>query len=293
MKEMMLTIIVPVYNEETSVRGTFDALSRVRHQIDAPVEIVFVDDGSDDGTGELLDKLAGENVRVIRHRQNRGYGAALKTGVRAASGEYVGITDADGTYPNERFPEFLAVAREGDFDMVVGARTGANAKVPLVRRPAKWLLRWLANFLVGRRIPDLNSGMRIMKKDAVERFTRILPDGFSFTTTITLAMLTNGYPVEFIPIDYAAREGKSKIRPIRDTLNFIQLICRTTLYFNPLRVFLPLSLALVALAFVVLAGSWLFLDKIMDATFGVVFMSAVIVMAIGLLADLIDKRMEV
>ena len=293
MKEMMLTIIVPVYNEETSVRGTFDALSQVRRQIDAPVEIVFVDDGSDDGTGELLDRLAGDGVRVIHHRENRGYGAALKTGVRAASGKYVGITDADGTYPNERFPEFLAAAREGGYDMVVGARTGANAKVPLVRRPAKWLLRWLANFLTGRRIPDLNSGMLIMRKEALERFTRILPDGFSFTTTITLAMLTNGYPVEFILIDYAAREGKSKIRPIRDTLNFMQLICRTTLYFNPLRVFLPLSLGLVALALLVLVGSWLFLDKIMDTTFGVIFMSAVIVMAIGLLADLIDKRTEV
>jgi len=289
----MLTIIVPSFNEERSVRGTFEALGEVRGRIDLPVEIVFVDDGSDDGTAEILEELAAEGVRVIRHRVNRGYGAALKTGLRAASGEYVGITDADGTYPNDRFPEFMAAVREGGYDMVVGARTGANARVPLVRRPAKWVLRWLANFLTGRRIPDLNSGMRVMKREAVERFIPILPDGFSFTTTITIAMMTNGYAVKFIPVDYAARKGKSKIRPIRDTLNFIQLICRTALYFNPLRVFLPLSAGLVLLAFMVLVGSWLLADRIMDVTFGVILMAAFIVLAIGLLADLIDKRTQV
>ncbi|GAB4544345.1 MAG: hypothetical protein Fur0020_13710 [Thermodesulfovibrionia bacterium] len=120
----------------------------------------------------------------------------------------------------------------------------------------------------------------------------ILPDGFSFTTTITLAMLTNGYRVKYIPIDYHKREGKSKIRPIQDTLNFIQLIIRTILYFNPLRVFIPLSLSLVVLSFLVLLVSYLIFGKAMDVTFGVIMMAAVMVMAIGMLADLIDKRLK-
>jgi len=293
MERAVLSLILPVYNERDSVEAGLEQLRRAAAGIPAGTEIILVDDGSDDATAEILDELAAEGVRVIRHRVNRGYGAALKTGLRAASGEYVGITDADGTYPNERFPEFMAAVREGGYDMVVGARTGAKVKVPLLRRPAKWVLRWLANFLTGRRIPDLNSGMRVMKREAVERFIPILPDGFSFTTTITIAMMTNGYAVKFIPVDYAARKGKSKIRPIRDTLNFIQLICRTALYFNPLRVFLPLSAGLVLLAFMVLVGSWLLADRIMDVTFGVILMAAFVVLAIGLLADLIDKRTQV
>jgi len=284
-----LSIIVPLYNERASVEATFEVLRGVQASV-GDVELIFVDDGSDDTTGELLDRLSGEDFKVIHHSENLGYGAALKTGIRAASGEFVAITDADGTYPNERFGELLEIMKSGSHDMVVGARTGPNVEVPLVRRPAKWILGQLANFLTGKKIPDLNSGMRIMRKAAVLRFLRILPDGFSFTTTITLAMLTNGLSVKFVPIEYRARRGASKIRPIYDTLNFVQLICRTTIYFNPLRVFLPLSMCLVALAFLVLLGSWLFLDKVMDVSFGVVFMSAVIVMVIGLLADLIDKR---
>jgi glycosyltransferase involved in cell wall biosynthesis len=285
-----LSIVVPVYNERASVEKTCDSLKRVRDAADAQIEIIFVDDGSDDGTGALLDELAGDGIEVVHHAENRGYGAALKTGIDASSSGTVAITDADGTYPNERFGELLKLMRDGGFDMVVGARTGPNAHVPLVRRPAKWVLGVLANFLSGRKIPDLNSGMRLMKKGVVSRFRRILPDGFSFTTTITLAMLTNGFAVKFVPIEYHPRKGKSKIRPVYDTLNFLQLICRTTLYFNPLRVFLPLAAGLVALALVVLAGSWLFLDKIMDVSFGVILMAAFVVVAIGLLADLIDKR---
>jgi hypothetical protein len=176
--------------------------------------------------------------------------------------------------------------------MVVGARTGKNVKIPLIRKPAKWFINKLANYLSGMKIPDLNSGLRIMKKSDIERFFHFLPSGFSFTTTITLALLVNNYPVKYFPITYAKREGKSKIRPIKDTLNFIQLIIRTILYFNPLKVFVPLSISLVILALLLLAGSWFYLGKIMDVTFGVIVMTSVMVLAIGLLADLIDKRIQ-
>jgi hypothetical protein len=137
----------------------------------------------------------------------------------------------------------------------------------------------------------MNSGLRIMRRKDVEPFFKILPDGFSFTTTITLAMLTKSMPVHYVPIDYYRRKGKSKIRPFHDTVNFLQLIIRTCLYFNPLKVFIPLSFSLVIIAFVILFTSWMVLGKAMDVTFGVVMLNAVIVLSIGMLADLIDKRL--
>jgi hypothetical protein len=182
--------------------------------------------------------------------------------------------------------------QDGDYDMVVGARIANKVEIPLIRKPAKWFITKLASYLTGTKIPDLNSGLRVMRKGIVEKYIRILPDGFSFTSTITLVMLTNGYCAKYVPIDYFKREGKSKIRPIRDTLNFVQLIIRTVLYFNPLKIFIPLSLFLVLLAFTVLFGSWLLLGKAMDVSFAVILMTSVIIMAIGMLADLINKRIE-
>jgi len=158
------------------------------------------------------------------------------------------------------------------------------------RRPAKWMLNKLANYLTGTKIPDLNSGLRVMKKDIVMNYVHLLPDGFSFTTTITLAMLTNNYRVEFVPIEYKIRSGKSKIRPIRDTMNFIQLIIRTVLYFDPLKIFLPISAFFFISSIAVLALSYLFTPKIMDITTVILFISGVQILAIGMIADLIDKR---
>ena len=226
----IFSIIIPCFNEENSILETIKELQA----LDLNCEIVLVDDGSNDNTYEIIRNIAG--IKLVRHEENRGYGAAIKTGIKSAQYEIVTITDADGTYPNERIPELVKIFEEGNFDMVVGARTGKNVKIPLIRKPAKWFINKLANYLAGTKIPDLNSGLRVMKKEVLERFIRILPDGFSFTSTITLSMLTNGYSVKYVPIDYFKREGKSKIKPIQDTLNFIQLIIRIVLYFDPLKI---------------------------------------------------------
>jgi len=286
---MEFSLIIPVYNEEresfsNSIRELLQSLWHENW------EIIVVDDGSDEKL-EGLNILGMDRMKIIRHKRNRGYGAALKTGISNARNECIVITDADGTYPNERIPELVKIFQEGSYDMVVGARVGRKVKIPLIRKPAKWFITKLASYLTGKEIPDLNSGLRVMKKEVVERYIRILPDGFSFTSTITLATLTNGHSVKYVPIDYFKRNGKSKIKPIHDTLNFIQLIIRTVLYFNPLKIFVPLSLFLVLLAFFILLGSWIFTDKPMDVTFGVVLMTAVMTMTIGMLADLIDKRL--
>ncbi len=286
-----LSIILPVYNEQKAIEETIFQLIQVKKNIDFEVEIILINDGSSDSTEVILRKLSQEDFLVIHHKRNLGYGAALKTGVRAAKYAYIAITDADNTYPNNRIPEFFHKVLENDIDMMVGARTGKSVKISLIRKSAKWVLTKIANYLANVKIPDINSGFRIMKKEVVKSFLKILPEGFSFTTTITLAMEINGYSIKYEPIDYFGRKGKSKFKPIEDTLNFLQLIMRTILYFNPLKIFIPLSLFLAALAFLVLLGSWIFFNKPMDATFAVILMTDVFTITIGMLADLIDRRM--
>ena len=284
--DLSISIIVPAFNEEESIVNVIDRIKGAWNHSGHSYEIIVVDDGSTDKTFE---RVGGQEVRVLQHTGNRGYGASLKTGIRASRHDWILITDADGTYPIDQTPSFLKFVP--DYDMVVGARTGEVAKIPVLRRFPKWMLNKLANYLTDIKIPDINSGLRLMKKEAVVHFMKILPDGFSFTTTITLAMLTNHMSVYFLPINYYHRKGKSKIRPFYDTLNFLQLTIRTVLYFNPLKVFIPLSASLVVMALLVLLISWLFLEHAMDVTFGIIIMTAVMVMAIGMLADLIDKRL--
>jgi hypothetical protein len=175
--------------------------------------------------------------------------------------------------------------------MVVGARTGGDAHIPLVRRPAKWLITQLANYLANCRIPDLNSGFRLIRRDLWTRFRSYYPNGFSLTTTITLAALTNGYVVKYHPIAYHHRLGRSKIRPLRDTLNFIQLTIRTVLYFDPLRIFVPLSLVLFAAGLAIGIGSKL-LGDFLDTTTTLLLTASLQIMAIGMLADLVNKRLR-
>lgn len=241
-----VSIVIPAYNEVGAIGSTLEKVAEVMEAAQLKGEIIVVDDGSTDGTSEVIANYAG--IRLIPHSHNKGYGASLKTGIRQAHYETIIILDADGTYPCERIPE---LAKEiGAYDMVVGARTGANVKIPLIRRPAKWALTSLANYLSGLEIPDLNSGMRAFKRDVVLSFFRLLPSGFSFTTTITLAMITSDYNVKYIPIDYYHRTGSSKINPIRDTINFFSLVVRMILSFRPLRVFVPVATIFVSLSIV-------------------------------------------
>lgn len=278
-----LSIIVPAYNEENGIRPTMEQLQRVIGEIDA--ELLIVDDGSTDGTSAVLEGMAG--LRVLRHDVNRGYGAALKTGIRNAAADWICITDADGTYPNERIGELMTYMDR--YDMVVGARTGANVAIPLIRRPAKKVLNILANVLTGEKIPDLNSGLRIFKKSVALRYMHLFPSGFSFTTTITLAMLNADYLVRFIPIDYHHREGSSKIKPIRDTYNFFMLILRITMYFNPLKIFLPLS-ALLFLATAIAGAGDIGRDSGLSDKTVILSLACGAVFLAGLLADSVAKR---
>jgi glycosyltransferase involved in cell wall biosynthesis len=280
-----VSIVIPAYNEEEAIGSVIDQILSTMEKADITNEIIVVDDGSTDRTVQVVQKRA---VQLVRHPFNRGYGAALKTGIRKAKYDTVAIIDADGTYPVEDLPRL--VSGIGEWDMVVGARVGKDAKISPLRKLARWFLTQLANFLVGTPIPDLNSGLRAFRKDIAMRFYPILPSGFSFTVTITLALLSNDYLVQYIPIRYYKRRGKSKIRPVRDTLGFLQLIIRTVMYFAPIKVFLPVSLLLFAISIGVLLYSGFILHKVMDITVIVTALASLQIAMLGLLADLVDKR---
>jgi glycosyltransferase involved in cell wall biosynthesis len=285
-----LTVVIPAYNEAHGIRPAVTQLAGVLERSGIVHEIVIVDDGSTDGTGEAVRELAGRlpAVRALSHRMNRGYGASLKTGIRAAQSRIIAITDADGTYPEDALPGLYRELVDRDADMVVGARTGASVHIPLVRRPAKAVLRMLANYLTGKSIPDLNSGLRVFRREpVVERFN-LISDGFSFTTTVTMALLSRNHAVVFVPIDYRKRTGSSKIRPIADTFNFTVLILRVSIYFEPLKVFLPVA-GLLAAAGLVYGGM-----QVRDGNLGegpvLLLVAGLIIFCVGLLADMISRK---
>ncbi|MGF1676579.1 MAG: glycosyltransferase family 2 protein [Rivularia sp. (in: cyanobacteria)] len=278
-------MILPVYNEEDGINATLDQLQETLKDIDCTYEIIAINDGSTDNSSKVLN--ARTDITVIQHRRNRGYGAALKTGIRHAQYPLIVITDADGTYPNERIPELVALARQAD--MVVGARIGANVSYSTIRKIPKWFLVRFAQWMTGCKIPDLNSGLRVFRKSVVERFLKILPDTFSFTTTITVAMLSNNYIVHYEPIDFHHRVGKSKIKPIRDTLRFVQLILRTGMYFAPLRVFLPIA-ALFFGAFLTTLFQDIFIRNDLTERTLILFVTTTQLTMFALLADMLDKR---
>ena len=283
--DISVTVLIPAFNEEESITATVEAIGKFRNQVRA-LEIIVINDGSSDRTGEIVRGLP---VTLIEHETNSGYGAALKNGLRQALHDYILIADADGTYPLEDIPRLLEEA--ANYAMVVGARTGEIVQVPPLRKPGKWIITRLAEYLSNRKIPDLNSGFRVFRKDVALRFITLYPDGFSFTTTITLAMLTNHYKVKFLPINYHRRVGKSSIKPLRDFTNFTILIIRICAYFKPLNVFVPPALLLILTG--VVKGAIDYHNQGHLGLFGIVLaLTGVQMLFIGLLADLIDQRMK-
>ena len=239
--QTMYSIVIPAYNEEQSIKEVLERLKKIIAQEEKSFEIIVVNDGSTDGTAQVLEAI--EGIILIKNPYNLGYGTSLLKGIKQAKGEYIVITDSDGTYPIDVIPQLCDYSKE--YEMVVGSRSGEN--VPLLRKPAKWILTKLAEFLTARKIPDLNSGLRLFKKEIVIKYESLFPKRFSFTTTLTIICLLHNHPVKFLPIKYFKRKGKSSIRPVHDFLAFIQLIFRIIIYFNPLRFFIiPGLLSIVA-----------------------------------------------
>jgi glycosyltransferase involved in cell wall biosynthesis len=280
-----VSVLIPACNEEECLANTVAAINKHR-PLFQKMEIIVINDGSRDRTAEIARTLP---VTLVEHATTRGYGASLKDGLRIAKGELILIADADGTYPLEEIPRLAADAEK--FDMIVGARTGDDVYIPFLRRVGKWIITQLAEYLSGQKIPDLNSGLRVFRKDIALRFLTMYPDGFSFTTTITLAMLTNHYRVAFLPINYHKRLGKSSIHPIRDFINFSILIIRICACFKPLNVFVPPALLLIVLG--IAKGT---IDYTQQHHLGglsiTMTLTGIQTLFIGLVADLIDQRMK-
>ena len=285
---VLASLIIPCFNEKNSIESTIIEIERLELKPNT-WELIIVDDGSDDGSQTIMDRLSESYswLKIVRHEKNRGYGAALKTGIRRAAGEVIVITDADGTYPNHMIPHLIDEMT--DADMVVGSRTGETVEYSGIRKIPKIFLSWYCEWITDRAIPDINSGLRVFRKSVVEKYIHILPNSFSFTTTITIAFITNNYLVKFVPIDYARRTGKSKIRPILDTLRFIQLILRTGMYFAPFRTFAPFVATLFVLFSVSMAYDIFLIKNLTDKTL-VLLMLVINSALFTLLADVMEKK---
>jgi len=283
-ESVQLTVVVPAYNEEQAIEDQLRAIREALRQTDMAYEVLVIDDGSEDRTAERAGQVDG--VRIISHGRNRGYGAALKTGIRRAAGDIILIIDSDGQHPAHEIPRLVEALR--DCDMAVGARIGAKVHTPLVRRPVKWFLNTLASYLAGTHIPDLNSGLRAFRRLDVLPLLGFLPSGFSFTSTITLAMLCSDMFVSFIPVDCRPRKGKSKIRALPDTYNFIILVLRTVACFNPLKIFGPLAFALLVGGAVRL-GLDVFLARNVGDTSVLLLLAGLQVAVMGLLAEVMTR----
>ena len=241
--QLDVTIILPVYNEAEHLRQEIDRIRAAMDASEYSYEIIVVDDGSTDGSGELAATIG--DVRVIRFLQNRGSGSARKAGTAAARGRVTVWTDVDMTYPNDTIPQLV---KELDgYDQVVGARRTEEGTMKGLRVPAKWFIRKLASFLTQTKIPDLNSGFRAFRTDVARQYIRHLPAGFSCVTTMTMTFLSGGYSVKYVPIDYGKRAGESKFHPIKDTRRYGTQVVRMVLSYNPLKIFLPVGFALLAL----------------------------------------------
>jgi polyisoprenyl-phosphate glycosyltransferase len=276
----LVSVCIPVFNEQLALRSTVLELKHVLDAHNIAHEFVIVDDGSTDG---CLDTIRDLPVRVIRHRRNLGGGIARLTGILRARGQLIFQTDADGTYPSDAVPEMLARLKTAD--MVIGARRRESATDwRWLRIAMKNLLKGIASFLSGHEIPDLNSGMRAYHRDSALRYAHLYPRGHSIMSTMTLGFISDGLKVDFVPIDYHVRKGKSSFRPIRDTYNYSLTILRTVTYFDPMRIMMPVVIALgaVALTFTVR-------NLVLFSSFGalppLLWLADLILLALALLAD--------
>jgi polyisoprenyl-phosphate glycosyltransferase len=284
-----VSVVLPVFNEANHLDQEVKRIRDALDNSDFSYEMIIVDDGSTDGSGEVAEGI--EGVRTLRFLTNRGSGSARRFGTMIARGDVVVWTDVDMTYPNDEIP---GLVRElAGYDQVVGARKTEEGTVKILRKPAKWIIRRLASYLTGTPIPDLNSGFRAFRREVADQFLYLLPRGFSCVTTITMAFLTNGYSIKYMPIDYAERAGKSKFHWWKDTRRYLLQVVRMILMHEPLRFFGPLAVLLGSVGI----GKLLFdlIDKnFRIATNTIVILGVALALAgVGVIADVlvqINKR---
>lgn len=287
-----VTVVLPCFNEEAHVLQEVERITKAMDDSEFSYELLVIDDKSTDRTLEVLREALPRfpHMRLMPFRVNGGSGTARRIGTREAYGRIVVWTDADMTYPNERIPEFVRyLVQDPGVDQVVGARTTEEGTHKFLRVPAKWMIRKVAERLSATKIPDLNSGLRAFRRDVSLPYLRLLPPGFSCVTTITMSFLSNQHPVEYLPIDYAKRSGQSKFHFTKDAYRYILQVLRMVMYFNPIKVLMPLALTLLGLSFV--KG----VIDVIRYNFGIttnavlLFISGLLIFTLALLADLIVR----
>ncbi len=289
---VVATIVLPCFNEQDHVLLELERITAAMEGSGYPYEILAIDDASTDGTLAVLREAATRmpSMQVLAFRRNGGSGTARRIGTLRARGEIVVWTDADMTYPNERIPELIEMLlADQSYDQVVGARTTEEGTHKWARVPAKWLIRKIAERLSNQTIPDLNSGLRAFRREVALPYLRLLPPGFSCVTTITLAFLQNQHDIEYVPIHYAKRAGTSKFHFTRDAYRYILQVLRMVMYFDPLKVLMPLALWLLALGFVKAIYDNVRHPLYFAANTSLLVLAGLLIGSMGLLADLIVR----
>jgi polyisoprenyl-phosphate glycosyltransferase len=287
-----VTIVLPCHNEEGHVVAEVERICEAMDASGYAYELVAYDDASTDGTLARLYEAAPRfpHLEVVHFHRNGGSGTVRRIGTQNARGEIVVWTDADMTYPNERIPELVQMLeKDPTLDQVVGARTSEEGTHKLLRVPAKWFIRKLAEALTNAQIPDLNSGLRAFRREVSLPYLRLLPPGFSCVTTITIAFLSNQHDVRYVPIEYAKRSGTSKFRFVRDAYRYILQVLRMVMYFNPLKVLMPVALALLALGIAKGIYDMVVHPLLFSINTVLIFVSGLIIASLALLADLIVR----
>jgi glycosyltransferase involved in cell wall biosynthesis len=280
-----VSVLIPMYNEAASIQDTIERAQATLQRAGLEHEIIVIDDGSTDRGG---DKARSLGVAVLEHPRNAGYGRALKTGLRHAAGEWVAITDADGSYPVEALPALLEHLSR--FDMAVGARTGAAYRGSRTKWWARLALGAMVRFVTGTSVPDVNSGLRVFRKAIALEHIATFGNGFSFTTTLTLAMLLEGHFVTYVPIEYHERVGQSKVKLGRDILRTLQILVMAIVAYNPIKLFLLLAyIAIIggaaSLAVDVLAAGGAHAGVVL----ALVGSTALLLLALGLVTDIVRR----
>ncbi|MBW8484621.1 glycosyltransferase family 2 protein [Actinomadura parmotrematis] len=287
-----VTIVLPCYNEQDHVIDEVERITKAMDNSGKSYELLAVDDRSTDETLARLEEAAPRfpRMRIMRFQHNSGSGTVRRIGTQQARGEIVVWTDADMTYPNERIPELVDILDDDPaVDQVVGARTSEEGTHKVLRVPAKWFIRKVAERLTNSKIPDLNSGLRAFRREVSLPYLRLLPPGFSCVTTITIAFLANQHPVRYEPIGYAKRAGTSKFHFFKDAYRYILQVLRMVMYFNPLKVLMPPALWLIVIGFAkgVFDMVWHF-GYFANNTI-MIFVTGLIIGSMALLADLIVR----
>lgn len=286
---MQVSIILPAYNEEEAIAKVIDdirtAMDNSQHK--DKYEILVIDDVSQDSTAEIA---MNKGVKVVKRKVRGGSGASRKTGIIESKGDVVVMLDADDTYTASDIPKMLEYFPE--YDQVNGARDSEKGTIKFLRVPTKWVIRKIASYLTGVKIPDLNTGLKAFKKDIMIRYMWVIPDGFSCVTTMTLAFLCNGHSVKYIPTKYKKRIGSSKFHPVKDTSKYLQTVIRMIIYFNPLKFFLPFFVIIFGVGVIKILVEFIWFSHRVQASSVIIILASINIFFFGVIADLLVNQQK-